>query len=219
VSKRYAIFLRWAVTTMIVTGLLCIAPLLDNGFRYGFWQNVGLVAGVAVFGGLVSAAILYARHMMLSMRSLRPTEGYLGRTELILKETPWGFVHHRTGRPWRFWEAVGGKLFLTSSRLIFRAHAGQFWRYELAIPLSEVADVKPCYTAHVPKGLTVVRTDGTKELFACDPWENVDEWVSALTVLRTMGPMVEGRGDGPDVSGTAGGERTAEGVDDGYTTS
>jgi hypothetical protein len=179
----------------VVTGLLCIAPFVNNGFRYGFWQNAANVAGLVVLGGLVSAAALYGRHVSERIRSQKLTDGDLGIAELVLKQTPFGFVHHRTGRAWRFWDAVGGKLYLTSSRLLFRAHPGQFWRYELVIPLAEVAKVQPCRVICVPRGLTVVRTDGTKELFACGPLEDLDEWVSAVEVVRAVGPMVEGRRD------------------------
>ena len=194
-SRLLRTLLHWAAMTAVVTGLLYLASVPNDGFRYGFWPHAAAVAGMVVLGGLVSASMLYVRQVSQRIRSQKLTDEDLGIAELVLKETPFGFVHHRTGRPWRFWDAVGGKMYLTSSRLLFRAHAGQFWRYELVIPLSEVAEVQPCRVMHAPRGLTVVRTDGTRELFACGLLEDLDEWVSALQVVRAVGPMVEGRRD------------------------
>ena len=90
---------RWAVTTAIVTGLLCLAPLLDDGFRYDWWRNAALVGAVAVFGGLLSAGVLYLVYMARSLRSLRVTREDLGTTEKVLKQTQFSIVHYRNGSP------------------------------------------------------------------------------------------------------------------------
>jgi hypothetical protein len=193
VSKRISLILRWSVLTIIVTSLLCLAPLLDDGFRYDLWVNAALVAGVAVLGGLLSAAILYLGYVARSLRSLRVAQEELGVTEKVLKQTRGSIVHYRNGSPWRFWEAVGGKLFLTSSRLIFRVHAGQPWRYEVVIPLAEVIGVSRCSMPGLATALVVRCADVADELFGVGVLESADEWVSAISVLRGLGPMVEGR--------------------------
>jgi hypothetical protein len=194
-SKRIGrIVLRWAATTVVVTGLLCLAPLLDNGFRYDIWVNAALVGGVAVFGGLLSAGILYLDYVVRSLRSLRVAQEELGVTEKVLKQTQGSTVHYRNGNPLRFWEAAGGKLFLTSSRLIFRAHAGQPWRYEVIIPLAEVTGVSQCRIAGVPTGLVIQCAGVADEVFGVGVLEGLDEWLSAISVVRGIGPMVEGRG-------------------------
>jgi hypothetical protein len=216
-SKRAAsTLLAWAALLVVFTGLLSLAPLLGGGFGQGVWQDAANFVGIVVFGGLLAAAALYLGHVVKSQRSLKVAEEELGATEQVLKQTLMSIVHYRTGRAWRFWEAAGGKLFLTSSRLIFRAHAGQPWRYELVIPLAELAGAAPCRIVGLPNGLTVERIDGTKELFGCG-MESVEEWVSAITVLRTMGPMVEGRGgERPRGQENAGVQQTPRDAEEGY---
>ena len=81
-------------------------------------------------------------------------------------QTPGAIVHYRTGQPRRALDAVGGKLFLTSHRLVFLAHRGQPFHYRLDLPLQEVADVAACETVlGLRGGLRVSTAGGKEELF------------------------------------------------------
>ncbi len=92
-----------------------------------------------VVGGLALAfTVLYGK----SLRTLQlANDDLLLPTEVVKKQTQLNVVYYRTGRPLRFWEAAGGKLFLTTSRLIFKAHPDQpwaFWACDRALPLDEI---------------------------------------------------------------------------------
>lgn len=63
----------------------------------------------------------------------------------------------------RNWEAVGGWLYLTDRRLIFRAHGFNVQDPELTIPLEEIREVKNCWMAWIlPDGLRIVTVNGTE---------------------------------------------------------
>lgn len=46
----------------------------------------------------------------------------------------------------RGWEAVGGRLFLTHTRLVFRPHRFNGNTEPAEIPLADIVEVKPCWT-------------------------------------------------------------------------
>ncbi len=59
------------------------------------------------------------------------------------------------------WEGVGGWLYLTDKRLLFRSHKLNAQTHELSIPLAEIVEARPGATAWVvPNGLRVVTTTG-----------------------------------------------------------
>ena len=49
--------------------------------------------------------------------------------------------------------------------------------------MAEVVEALRCRIVGLPNGLVVQCIDGTNELFGCG-LESVEEWVSAITVLR-----------------------------------
>ena len=139
-SKRLPLALRWAVITAIVTGLLCLAPLLDDGFRYEWWQNAALVGAVAVFGGLVSAGLLYLGYVARSLRSLQVAWEDLGAVEQVLKQTRASIVHYRNGNPC----ASGRPLGASCCSRVCASFSGRTrvsrGADELVIPLTEVIE-------------------------------------------------------------------------------
>jgi len=63
-------------------------------------------------------------------------------------------------------EGVGGWLFLTKERLLFRSHQFNVQRHELSVPLKEIAEVQPVRTARIfPNGLRLVTRSGKEERF------------------------------------------------------
>ena len=97
----------------------------------------------------------YARSA--GLRSLQVAPEELGATEKVLKQTRGSIVHYRNGSPWRFWDAIGGKLFLTSSRQSISSERTLqvSQRYECeVIPLAEViASVGAVARSGLPTGL------------------------------------------------------------------
>ena len=66
-------------------------------------------------------------------------------------------------------EGVGGWLFLTRERLLFRSHPYNFQPHELSIPLEAIAEVHPVRTAKVfPNGLRMVTHSGREERFVVE---------------------------------------------------
>jgi hypothetical protein len=73
--------------------------------------------------------------------------------EQLLKQ---GAANHFLG-----WEGVGGWLYLTDKRLLFRSHRINVQNHALSMPLAEMVDVQTCSTAWVvPNGLRVVTARG-----------------------------------------------------------
>jgi len=68
-------------------------------------------------------------------------------------------------------EAVGGKLHLTNQRLVFESHALNIQTGVTIVPLSEIADIVPCWTKFlgliplVPNSLAVTTADGAEHRF------------------------------------------------------
>lgn len=71
----------------------------------------------------------------------------------------------------RGWETVGGKLFLTSERLVFESHAFNVQRGVTEIPVAEVTDARPVWTRFLgllplfPNSLAVTTKAGAEHRF------------------------------------------------------
>jgi hypothetical protein len=95
------------------------------------------VGGACV--GLLISGCLYLVLVSKDLASLHIPFEELNESEIVLLKSAGSMVHYRTGRPLRFWEGIGGRLFLTNQTIEFRAHRGQPWVYRLTIPLADVA--------------------------------------------------------------------------------
>jgi hypothetical protein len=129
----------------------------------------------------------YLVQLAKDIRSLSLRTEDLLPTEAILLKTPGSAVHFKTGRPSRFWEAVGGKLFLTTHRVVFLAHRGQPWHYRLSIPLEEIASAETCKVARAfTGGLKVQTTAGNAEIFTFGAVRDLDAdlWVDSIYQAR-----------------------------------
>ncbi len=185
----------WLALTITVTVLLAIVPWLAGGFDQGFWVNVVCVAGMTVFGAIVSVGLVYLIHVGKSARGLNLPSSEISATEVVLREVMG--THYQ--RVWGFNLAIGGKVYLTSSYLIFKGHAGQPGVKEIAIPLSDVVAARSVPILAFKRGFLVERTDGQQDKFNLILGSgSVEEWVSAILVVRGMGPTIEGR-DGTNV--------------------
>jgi len=75
-------------------------------------------------------------------------------------------------------EAVGGWIYLTDQRLLFRSHAINVQRHELSIPLQKMREAKPCMTfGIIPNGLEIKTIDGNTEKFVVEDRKN---WVKKI---------------------------------------
>jgi hypothetical protein len=146
---------------------------------------VRAIAG-GVFGLLV-AGCLYLFLVAKDLRNLDIPREELHEAEVVLRETPGSMVHYRSGSPLRFWEATGGRLFLTSQAVEFRAHRGQPWVYRLTIPLGEIAHAAPCRILRLfPGGLRIERADGSFELFSFGRFDRNRDWAEEIMDAREL---------------------------------
>jgi hypothetical protein len=138
--------------------------------------------------------------MAKSMRALHLPGSQMRPTEVVMKETH--ATHYRTFWPLPVRLTVGGKLYLTTSKLVFKSHALQPGPREMVMLLTEIVGARPCRHSllQLPNGLLIERADGKQDLFTCGMDCPIDEWVSAIKVLRGMGPAIEGGVDHGDTT-------------------
>jgi hypothetical protein len=125
----------------------------------------GLVAGV-VFG------VIMATFGAVMARGFT-RRGQVPAGEALVRQGP---ANHL-----RRWEGVGGWLYLTDQRLLFRPHRFNFKRVEHSIPLDDVRDVQRVRTwGLIPNGLHVITAAGTLRLVV----EDRDAWLDAIGQVR-----------------------------------
>lgn len=143
----------------VVGVLLAPSPML-------FTLIAAVLAGCLF--GLVMAAFLASSKIQ---RSARPV---FQPHEQIIKAGP---ANHFMGR-----EAVGGWLFLTDQRLVFKSHSFNLQNHELALALIEIVRVQPSRTAWIiPNGLYVHTQQGAVERFVVGERE---DWCRQITALH-----------------------------------
>ena len=132
---------------------------------------ISIISGL--FGGALSG-LLFGWLMGLfanSKRLAKDTKIDTDAGETILFDTG---ANHFKGA-----EAVGGKLYLTNKRLVFKSHKFNVQNHELSIDLSDIDKVDRYKTLGlVNNGLSVTTIDNKTEKFVV---QQVDEWLNQLT--------------------------------------
>lgn len=125
--------------------------ILVVGWHRGLW----LAVGSGLFFGIAMAVFTsYQRRRFVLHRP-----AFSG--EQVLHEGP---ANHFLNR-----EGVGGWIYLTSRRFMFRSHAINLQPHELSIELSDISDVQPVMTAKIiPNGLRIVTRSGRDERFVVE---------------------------------------------------
>src|SRR4051812_11880766 len=116
---------RWGSLAGGLIGLIAGPLGLAGPGGLGFWEALLVRTALGGFLGFIIAGLLYLVFVGKSLHSLQIEEDEADFAEVVLRESRGSVAHFRLGQPWRFWGSVGGKLFLTNSRLIFKAHKGQ----------------------------------------------------------------------------------------------
>ena len=147
-------------------------------FQYGAKSGVvmGIISGV-LFGALMGA---FAGYQKKKVETERPS--FAG--EDLVKE---GGANHFSNI-----EAVGGWIYLTDQRLLFKSHSINVQRHELSIPLQNISEAKPCRTfAIIPNGLKIKTIDGNTEKCVVEDRKN---WVKKILEAkeRIAGSSQEG---------------------------
>jgi hypothetical protein len=160
-------FLKTAVMTGVPFGLImgvfcALRGPIPLGWVFGL---AGLASGV-VFGILMAAFAEWQRS-----RFTREDPCHQG--ERLLKQGP---ANHFRG-----WEGVGGWLYLTDRRLLFRSHRFNVQRHELSIPLDAILEARACATLGVvPNGLHVETARGAERFVV----EGRAGWVKEIDQAR-----------------------------------
>ena len=128
----------------------------------------GLVAGLIsgfLFGWLTG---LFSKSKFVD----ETTKINLDSNETLLFQTS---ANHFEGM-----EGVGGKLYLTSNRLVFQSHKLKIQNHQLSINLTEIYKVDRYKTLGVVnKGIIITTKQNMTEKFVVD---QADEWLNKLTV-------------------------------------
>lgn len=167
-TLRTALFFRAALRTGLPYGLFMgifwyiQAALGDEAVNP--WRPIIMAVISAIFFGAAMGWFLTRKK---TWDSAKPT---FADDESIILETP---ANH-----FMKIEAVGGRLYLTDRRLVFKSHHLNVQRHEFSIPLSDIAEQRPVPTMWViPNGL-LIRTDDEKtERFVI---ENRAEWIKKI---------------------------------------
>jgi GRAM domain len=120
--------------------------------------------------GLAMAAFLASSKVQQSARpAFHPHEQ-------IIKAGP---ANHFMGH-----EAVGGWLFLTDQRLVFKSHNFNLQNHELALALTDIVWVQPRRTAGIiPNGLQVQTQQGATERFVVG---GRSDWCTQITATKAI---------------------------------
>ena len=113
----------------------------------------GTAAGL-LFGIFMAAFVTFQRRRFLAQQPDFPGE-----------EVVWqGPANHFFNG-----EGVGGWLYLTTGRLLFRSHAVNVQRHETNLALADITEATPRLTAgFIPNGLLVRMVSGAEECFVVD---------------------------------------------------
>ena len=136
-------------------------------------KDITISIGSGVFGGALSG-LLFGWLMGLfanSKRLTKDTKIDIQTDEIILFETG---ANHFKGA-----EGVGGKLYLTNNRLVFKSHKFNIQNHELSINLPDIDKVDRYKTLGLANnGLSVTTIDNKTEKFVV---QQIDEWLNQLT--------------------------------------
>jgi hypothetical protein len=170
-------FLTITALAAVVCAIAISSYLALTGALTG--ESAAFTAIGSLFLGFMLAGCCYMVRLKRELQLLDLPRNRLQPNERMIRKSVGCMVHYKGGNPSRTWEGVGGKLFLTSQRLVFLAHRGQPWHYQLYLPLADILTVEPCDAGPgVPGGLAVLLAGGRREVFSWGAlrFEDADEW-------------------------------------------
>ena len=156
--------MRAFAKTALITGVAFGIPMgllagVVFGIAHGFSSGVRFGLMLAPISGVAFGLAMTGFMAIQRRRFAQGRSQFTG--EQLLHDGPAN--HFLNG------EGVGGWLFLTKERLLFRSHQFNIQRHELSVPLAEIAEVQPVWTAKMfPNGLRVVTRSGRAERFVVE---------------------------------------------------
>jgi hypothetical protein len=177
-KNRFRAGLSFGIGIMI---FFIVRNVLIGGEDQG-QQIIKTVVAVFVAGTLAGVFFGWLTGLFDRSRLVSPMTKVLSEPgEKILYESP---ANHFKSR-----EGIGGKLYLTNKRLVFKSHSFNLEKHQLSISLSDIKQVDN-YTRSelVNNGLSVTTKDGRTERFVV---KEVQDWVKHL--VHRNGLRVENR--------------------------
>ena len=159
----------------IVMGIAIGVPAaLLLGFIGNLSQGVSFVAGISALSGL-AFGIGIATFMLIQRRS------FTTKREEFTEE---GLLHDGPATHLIYAEGVGGWLYLTKSRIVFRSHKINIQVHEWSTPLDDIVEVRPVRTVKIlPNGLLIVTRSGKNERFVV---EGNKKWSREIETARSQ---------------------------------
>jgi hypothetical protein len=136
---------------------------------------------VSIVSGLFCGALsgfLFSWFISWFMRKFANSKRFLNDTKIDIQEGE-TILFDSGANHFKGAEAVGGKLYLTNRRLVFKSHKFNIQNHKLSINLSDIDNVDRYKTLGlVNNGLSVTTMDNKTEKFVV---QQIDEWVNQLT--------------------------------------
>jgi hypothetical protein len=170
---------------IIASVLLASAGMAAVGY-FAASEPISAAFSLGFITLLLLGGTSYLVHYFVSMREVDIRDDELDEMEVVWAKTQQGIGHYRSGNPYKFWDTVGGKLFLTSHVLEFRANPAEPFAYRLIIRLEEIRYAEPHRLVGViPGALRIEREDGSFEIFTFGAAFDVSqEWADAILDFR-----------------------------------
>ncbi|HXG08974.1 MAG TPA: hypothetical protein VNK04_04230 [Gemmataceae bacterium] len=149
---------------------LVFGLLLGLVFLAQFGNALGIAFGLAA--GLLSGVLCGAFLAYQASRFTR--ENPCGADEQLLHQGP---ANH-----FRKWEGVGGWLYLTDRRLLFRSHKLNLQNHEWSAPLQEIVRAETCRIAWIINGLCIETSSGREKFVV----EDSLGWVEQIHQAKAM---------------------------------
>jgi hypothetical protein len=156
----------------ILIAIFSIAEDLLRSNNYSFNQILKYIALALISGAI--AGLVFGFLIGLFMKSK-----YVNAAVKIETETGENILFETLANHFKGIEAVGGKLYLTNKRLIFKSHKLNINNHQLSILLNDIIAINRYKTLGIiNNGLSVVTKDNTGEKFVVN---DIKEWLSHLT--------------------------------------
>lgn len=165
----WKLHLKLAIITTIGYGVILYAIQFISPLEK---QSLASIAFQSIFFGLVfGLGFTY----LLQKKSKQITNFFTKNTESVSLDK---IIYEGPANLYRGIEAVGGKIFLTETHLIFNSHKLNIQKGTTKIPYTSIQELLPCKTAKiVDNGLKVITKEGKTFQFVVNERES---WVQHL---------------------------------------
>lgn len=132
---------------------------------------------IIIISGLLGGAL--AGLIFGSLIGLFTNSKLIAQTTKIETKPDEAILHETNANHFKGVEGVGGKLYLTNKRLVFKSHKLNIQNHELSIRLSDIKKVAKYKTLGIiNNGLSVTTCDKNIERFVV---KQIDEWIIKLS--------------------------------------